>query len=344
MRVLSIGELWEGGTCLERARVLESSEWQVLKFDVTPFYSSGGRIRRSLQNRLLNGPDVLRFNQELLNYVATHQPFDVLWVDKGRWLFASTLNRIKQVAGAMAVHYTPDPAFTVHTSRHFVKGLHLYDLCITTKKYEIETYKKSGAKRVIFNWQGIDDRFARSKACSQLESSGRHGLVFIGHRERYYEKILAAVANVGLPLRIWGPGWNLLKRNRTALGLAVCGEGVWRDAYPATLAKGSIGIGLLSKRYPDAFTTRTFEIPAAGAMLLAERTDDHTGLFEEGKEAEFFSDVPELIDKAKYYIENESKRLEIARRGREKVLKEYTWRKVMLPTKRVVEELITKRS
>jgi len=330
VRVLSIGQLREGQTCFERAKVFQEIGWEIVQFDILKYAEHGGRVRRSLQHRLLDGPDVRRFNRDLLNLVRLDSRFDAIWVDKGRWLFADTLKEIKERTGAFAVHYTPDPAFTVHTSRHFVGGIRYYDLCVTTKKYEIDTYADAGAQKVIFTLQGIDERFSRIQECGEIGSPLREGLVFIGHRESHYEQTLSAIAKSGLDVRVWGPGWET-SRLSYAQGGAVIG-----DKYPRTLASGKIGVGLLSKLYPDAFTTRTFEMPAAGLLMIAERTPEHEALLEEGREVEFFSDMNEFVEKSKYYLDHERERIEIAKRGREKALRKYTWRAVMQP---VIEEI-----
>lgn len=337
MKVLYIGELWEGGTCLERAKVLSERGWQVIQFDTTPYLRGSSRILASVQHRLLWGPDVTRFNRDVLQAARAAGPLDVIWVDKGRWLREAELEELKRLSGAVAVHYTPDPAFTVHDSRHFEACLALYDLCITTKRYELESYRRRGAREVLFNWQGIDDRFERLAACAQLDARP-FDAVFVGHVEPYYVATLERVRAVTGNLRVHGPRWERLARRRGSWRGIAAGA-VWADALPEALARGRIGIGLLSKLYPDAFTTRSFEVPAAGAMLLAERTADHLELFDEDREAVFFSSMDELCDKLRFYLGAEGSRRRIAEAGRARVLANYHWRQVLAPAVRRVEEI-----
>lgn len=337
IRALYIGQLWEGGTCLERMRVLREAGWDVVPFDTTSYLRSGNRIWAALQHRLLIGPDVTRFNNDVVKAARTIGRLAVIWVDKGRWLRAPELEEIKRTTGALAFHYTPDPAFTVHTSRHFMDCLPIYDLCITTKRYELDTYGRNGAGKTVFALQGIDDRFDRIQACSRFE--GRPiDLMFIGHKEPHYMRVLSVARTVSDSLRIFGPGW--LKLSHEILWHQVVGEAVWGENYAAKLAQGRIGLGLLSKMCPDVFTTRSFEIPASGAMLLAERTPGHQELFDEDFEAVFFGSDEELLDKCRFYLKNESARLRIARAGRSRTLSQYRWRQVLRPVIKQIEELV----
>jgi spore maturation protein CgeB len=85
------------------------------------------------------------------------------------------------------------------------------------------------------------------------------------------------------------------------------------------LKEGKIVLGLLCKIHPDQTTTRTFEIPASGSFLLAERTEEHESLFEDEKEAIFFNSLEDLKHKVKYYLENNFERESIAKNGHEKI-------------------------
>ncbi len=60
------------------------------------------------------------------------------------------------------------------------------------------------------------------------------------------------------------------------------------------------------------------DIPACGGFMLAER---YLELFEEGKEAGFFSTKGKLLEKVRYYLNHSEKRKQIAQAGRERCLR-----------------------
>lgn len=337
MRVLYVGQLCEGGTCLARADALAANGYEIVRFDTMQYLRGVNRIRAGLQDRFLWGPDVVRFNRDVLQAAREAGRLDVVWVDKGRWLRPSALDELKRMTGALVVHYTPDPAFTVHNSRHFEACVPLYDLCITNKRYELETYRNKGARNVLFVWQGIDDRFERIAVCGRFDARP-FDCVFVGHVEPHYIATLECVCSVTQSLRVHGPGWQRVARGRSAFRAIAMGP-VWGDDLPIALACGRVGVGVLSKLYPDAFTTRSFEVPAAGALLLAERTPDHEELFEEDREAVFFGSMDELKEKLRFYLRNDEVRRRIAEAGRRRVLGNYRWRHVLAPAIRRIEEL-----
>jgi spore maturation protein CgeB len=96
---------------------------------------------------------------------------------------------------------------------------------------------------------------------------------------------------------------------------------VYGDDYARALTGARIGIGFLRRSWPDQHTTRTFEIPACGSLLLADRTDEHREFFEEGKEAEFFGTEEELVDKAEYYSRKDADRLRLAGAGYQRCIR-----------------------
>ena len=335
--VLYIGTMAIGGTSRARAEALKEYNFDLVLFDTDPYLKSSSRFVNAFEHRALIGPNIFALNLDLIKMIKDRDGISVIWFDKARWLFPSTLEALKKATNAFCIHYTPDPAFSVHTSRHFIKCLKFFDLCVTNKKYELAKYLDNGAKKVVFTLQGVENRFR--ELAPPPNSFTQDGTIFIGHCEEHYIEMLNFAILEDPNLKIFGPYWTRGKGMGSTLAKNVKSEGVWGDDYIYELSKAKIGLGLLCKRYPDQFTTRSFELPAAGCMLLAERTGDHLELFDEGVEAEFFSDSDEMMDKLKYYLANESARLRMAEAGQRKVLMDYSWKSVLMPVIKMISEI-----
>lgn len=72
--------------------------------------------------------------------------------------------------------------------------------------------------------------------------------------------------------------------------------------------------------------------------MLAERTKEHQTLFEEGKEAEFFSSNEELLEKCRYYLAHDEERKAIAKAGHQRCITSDYSNEGMV--KRVLKEIL----
>ncbi len=315
MRIFYVGSLRTGLTSLERMKILNGLGYETVPFDISAFTSSASRIVQSVAWRLNAGPVVSKINRVLWREALNLKGIDLIWVDKGVWIYPETFQYLKEATGAQALHYTPDSQILSQRSRHFMASIPLYDLLVTTKEWEVDAYKSAGAKRVFLTYQGYDSRFYPRTVQEPERSQYDSDVCFIGHRQPHYAQRLKALSTIGVKLRIWGDAWPAYANSHPwAKGLV--SPGLWGESYPVALACAKIGLGLLGKHIPETSTTRTFEIPATGTFLLAERTALHQQLFEEGKEAEFFSSDEEMIDKVKFYVAHDKARRRIAAAGR----------------------------
>lgn len=321
-KILVIGQLWNGGTCENRRRAVEELGHPTISFDTSSYTTYRNPFWRSLAHRVNIGPPVAALNRDLLDFVKnTVREVAHIWVDKGKWLLPETLRTLRHATGATLIHYTPDAQLLDNTSHHFRSSLPLYDVMFTTKPFELDLYRRHGARHVFLIHQSYDSKRLRPRALS-VEDKRRFGadVTFIGHCQPHYAKYLRTARPASRQLRIWGPGWSRYARRHPWARDIVAGDGVWADDYAKALGAACIGLCLLSKRIPETTTTRTFEIPGCGTFMLAERTAHHLELFEEGVEADFFGSCDEMTDKIQFYLSKPSIRKRIANAGYQRCL------------------------
>jgi hypothetical protein len=318
MKILYIGPLWDGATTRQRMIALASFGHVIVPFDTTRWTlpHNWSRIFCSLAHRTNWGPNVWGFNKALIHYSRSVRGVDLIWVEKGVWLYPETLILLKQHLKCLALHYTPDSALVFNQSRYFEPCIPMYDCLVTTKPFELEMYDNFGAKKVVLVLQGFDLKFATYNPARQENIDWRSDVCFVGHYQNHYAETLMAASDEAKLLKIWGPKWPRYAKKNAWAKPYVYGNGVWGEDYLHALGHAKIGLGFLSKWFPETTTTRSFEIPALGTFLLAERTEDHLSLFEEGKEAEFFDSNEELKDKIRFYLVHEKARKKIATAGR----------------------------
>ncbi len=314
--ILYIGNLRTGGNGQDRMSVLREQGYQVDGFDTRPYRTAGPRLLRSLTARWQMGPAVWKLNRDL-RAQAQRGGYDVVMVDKGTVLRQATVRALKSGAAQnIAIHYTPDAAFADNRSREFFRAIPDYDLLVTTKPFEMEEYRKAGARELMLIHQGYGPRIDPNLA-AEIPDTLRSDVVFVGHCQPHYAQLLKVAAEAG-PLSIWGPGWAEYADKHPWAQAVVRGPGLYGPDYARALAGAKIAIGLLSKRVPETTTTRSFEIPAMGTMLLAERTADHQALFDEGREAVFFDGGDELAAHIGRYLNDDGARARIAQAGQDK--------------------------
>jgi spore maturation protein CgeB len=87
-----------------------------------------------------------------------------------------------------------------------------------------------------------------------------------------------------------------------------------------------INFNATSLQMNEAVNQRVFDVPACGAFLLTDHQKSIEALFEIGREVVTYESPDEIREKAAYYLKNPSVRERIAKKGRERVLREHTYR------------------
>jgi spore maturation protein CgeB len=244
----------------------------------------------------------------------------VLWIDKGLTITAATLREVRiRQPGCRILGFSPDDMYQRHNqSPQFRAHLPLYDCFFTTKSFGVAELRAIGCPRVAFQDNGYDPHTHRPLTLSADERARYGGPVgFVGSWEAARAASVSRLAAAGVPVRVWGnTRWG--GRYRPHPQLRVEARALHGIDYARALNAFDINLCFLRKLNRDRQTTRSVEIPACGAFMLAERTDEHQQLFREGVEAEFFGSDDELLDKVRYYLDHPEARRRIAAAGRER--------------------------
>jgi hypothetical protein len=320
VKILYIGALDEGTTCLMRMRALQRLGYEVIGVDTSDPRTS--KMCRRLFDRITYKAgypwDSNGVNRRILNLAQSRRP-DLVWVDKGLVIKRSTLLCLKSLLPRTTLAYfNPDDPFGGYGLagwRRFLHALDAYDVHFVPREVNIQDYQKRGAKKVVLqipSW-GYDPEIHRPRTVSD-DFRRRFGadIGFVGFFEKARAESIVALAAAGLQVCVIGPWPSGYVRQ----GMLYSRHPVFGASYAECLQCFKITLCFLRKNNRDLYTSRSIEIPACGAFMLAERTSVHQTLFEEGKEAEFFSSPEELQDKARFYLRDDVARERVARAGR----------------------------
>lgn len=81
---------------------------------------------------------------------------------------------------------------------------------------------------------------------------------------------------------------------------------------------------VFNSQFSDDINMRVFEAMCSGSALFTEKLD-WQGMFEDDKDLIVYDSDEEMINKARYYIEHDAEREEIARQGQQKVFDKHTY-------------------
>lgn len=319
MKILSVGGM-DGlsNTCLHRHWALEKIADQIDVVNTSGFTSLWYKIAYHL---FLYGipiriPENRKENSQIIEKINSTY-YDIVWIDKGVTIFPETLQYIKKKSPkTLLISYSPDNMALRHNqSQQYLECIPLYDHIITNKSYILEDMRKLGAKDIRFVNNSYESTFHYPRTLTSEDYKEIGGDIgFVGAWEKERSESILYLAQHGLNVRVWGGGkW--LKYKGMYPNLTIEDKGLYSESYSKSFQAFKISLCFLRKINFDLQTTRTVEIPACGGFMMAERTSEHQAMFEEGKEAAFFSTNEELLEKCKYYLFHEEERKQIATAG-----------------------------
>jgi hypothetical protein len=327
--VAPLGKYGGSTTCNHRMEVMEELGHRV--FPISTHAAGEGILRNQLlkaSHRAFRlglpfggGLDFAGANRAILETLRAHPDADLLWLDKAITILPGTLVEVRRrhprciIAG-----FSPDDlGRRCNQTARFLRHLPRYHVFFTTKSFNVPELRARTTADVVFVEKAFQADFHRPVEVTPEDRARLGGGVgFIGTFEAPRAGSMHYLAANGVGVRIWGGFWERLQSHHDLLRVEKAP--LFGPDYPRAICTFDINLCFLRKGNRDRQTARSVEIPACGGFMLAERTDEHLGLFTEGQEAEYFSSDEELLQKCRYYLEHPKERARIAAAGRRRCL------------------------
>jgi len=329
VRVVFSGQYWPGANSLYIARAFGRCGAIVRMVNETAIWPGWETVRGRIARRGLRRPVIEpEWNAQLRDAVKQVDP-DLVYITNADFCWPDTVREIRR-SGRKVMCFYHVVLWRNRPGSRFSDNIDQFDLVATTRAWQESEFREAGAKAVQVVRFGFDPDVHRPvhlspKARERYETN----VVFIGTCERKrtsdLERLLSSRPE--LDLKIWGNLWQQLS-HRSRVRRAWRGRSVLEEEIPVVYSGAKVALHWVghepdstdpAMRKGDQHNSRTFQIAACGgAMLLAQRTDEHKRFFKEDEEAVFFDDVPELLEKLDFWLDpaRDERRREIAKAAR----------------------------
>jgi spore maturation protein CgeB len=316
-RILCVCDPRPGQTSGYRLTSFRRLGQQVIPLDISS-YEPDSRALAAIKFRLPIRPLVDRINRDLLRAVREHQP-DVVWFDRPLQFTSSTIEAIKQ-SGALTIYFNQDNPFGPRNDPgwyRLYKVFRLFDLYCAIRNTDIVRFRSWGLPwvRIMLSYEPPMHYPPRRQPADE---SRARGVSYVGSPYEERPDFLRQLGEkMQLPLVIAGPRWQ--KVFSPQLLSRYVSHGYLSDsAYREAIWHSRINLSFITRLNEEDIGHKSVEIAACQGFLLALRTPGHQAIFEEDREAVFFSSVEECADKCRFYLNRPDLREAIARRGRER--------------------------
>lgn len=323
LRVAVVGETFAASRTPQRIQALRGMGHQVTAIATLPeghCYETRPTLADRIRYRLRRPADKAGANAALLE--AARRGLDLVWLDNATTIRPVTLEALRALSpGVKVAWYCEDDMMNPRLGSIWLdQAMPLFDLWVTTKSFNARPHElpSRGVRRILV----VDNCYDPVSHFSvELEERERvrwgAEISFIGTYEAPRAASLLHLAQVGLPVRVWGNGWGSMAGVHPLLNIE--GRPVYGHEFRSVVAATALNLCFLRKTNRDLQTCRSIELPACGGFMIHERNDEIAALLHDGVHAVLFSDDRELIDLCAYWRNEGAGRAAIAAAGRRRV-------------------------
>jgi len=282
-------------------------------------------------------------NIKLRRISAQMQP-DLILIIKGENIFSKTITWLKANTCAAIVNWDPDnPFWWSNTSTELLRSMPLFDAFGTWSRAFFPALASIGCRRVEY-WPmffNVERFRLDNKPPDPDEAKAYHSdIAFVGNGSPERAEMLRHLLDFDLAL--WGP-WKCLEPE-DPLRNHIRGAYLDGKRYAQVMRQTKIGVNVMNMQCRGASNLRTFETTGLGTMLLTEYSEEQArDLFVEDREIVCFRSPEELREKAKYYLQHEVERRQIALAGQQRTMREHTLKHRIESILEVTNEILATR-
>ena len=287
--------------------------------EVTPFVQSDGTYGQRTPDRQLSFdlaiPNALRILELAATADDAGRPFDLLVGQMlDGYIDGRALSDLRDLYGTLIINIGMDDrhAFAVRNLYRTIgtRGLvpHI-DLAATTARESVDWYRKDGCPAIFFPEASDPDLFR-----PMPEVPKRYDVSFVGARYGIRQRIVERIQRAGIAVEARGSGW---PRGR-----------IPTEEVPELFAASRIILGVGTIGHSEslyALKLRDFDAPMSGSCYLTHDNSDLHELFEIGREIAVYRDDLDCVRVVRQLLNDDEGREEIARRGRQRALRDHTW-------------------
>jgi spore maturation protein CgeB len=216
--------------------------------------------------------------------------------------------------GGIAQYLCDDPFAPAYGRSSWKDGVKHFDINFSTKRRIMSDLRAAGASDVRFLWFAFDPVLHLQR--SEVGTVPSHllcNIAFAGSSDKdrlpVFETLKSRVPEA--QLRLYSGKWSGSRVLRSSARPAVYGMEYCRAMLAADMCPC-----LVRHANRDGHVMRTFELPAMGCFMLAERTEEHQELMVEGRHCVMWESAEELADKCRWYASRPLARGKVAVQGR----------------------------
>jgi spore maturation protein CgeB len=189
---------------------------------------------------------------------------------------ASALEALGALGVQRVVYLTDDPWNPSHRAEWFMEALPLYDLVFSPRRANLSDLERLGCRGVRYLpfAYAPEVHYPDPPATPEEARAFASDVVFAGGADTDRVPYIRALLRSGFKVGLYGGYWTRFRSTRLhTRGLA----------GPASLRKAiggaKVALCLVRRANRDGLAMRSFEVPAIGACMLVEDTEEHREIF-----------------------------------------------------------------